>query len=196
MQIQLGIKRFDSPLSPHDASEEARRLLFEMLTESGLPTAISLKKDKNGRPYADHPSEARIFDFNLSHAGNYVACALAIAEQAGEAPRVGVDVEIPHPRMSKERLAERFFSASERERLEKRAYCDSDFLDIWTKKEAYLKYTGTGLSGGMRETDTEHPETLAHAVSLTSYRIPSDPSACVALCLPKGIPAPLEARLR
>ena len=43
----------------------------------------------------------------------------------------------------REKIAERFFT--EKELTD--AIDDESFLDIWVKKEAYVKFTGEGLSG-------------------------------------------------
>jgi len=74
-------------------------------------------------------------NFNISHAGDYVACVVA------DKP-VGIDIEVMKPIELK--IAERFFTSDEF------AYIMAGdktlrFYEIWTKKESYIKWEGKGL---------------------------------------------------
>ncbi len=99
-------------------------------------TAFTLEADPQGKPRV---VEAEGFHFNLSHSGPWVVLAW------GDSP-VGVDVERPRPQAKTEALARRFFTPEEQDyvlcRQEGR---EQRFLEIWTGKESYLKYLGTGL---------------------------------------------------
>jgi len=121
-------------------SEAASRLLDKMLSDAGIYN-YRIERDKNGRPFlATHPN----VDFNYSHSEDIVVCVLSVNEG-----RVGIDVEKNSRRMPEERqkrFIERFFSESE---IESR----DDLISMWTRKEAYLKYIGTGLSEGFKNTD-------------------------------------------
>ena len=78
------------------------------------------------------------FEFNLSHSGNLVICAVS------DKP-VGCDVE--QLRKAPERVAERYFSESEKEYLNQfggEDY-DTEFFRLWTMKESYVKMTGEGM---------------------------------------------------
>ena len=176
MKLLVEVKDLERPLPKKEASRAAYALLSRLLSENRLPSSPILR-DENGRPYIPAPSPRR-FDFNLSHAGRYIAVAIAIAENESEPVRVGIDVEIPHENIRRERLADRFFSENEIERLKKCGYEEKEFLRIWTKKEAYLKFIGTGLSGGMKEADTERADALR--VTLSEYE--TDGNAVVAVC--------------
>lgn len=93
--------------------------------------------DKNqfGRPYLKGYSN---FHFNLSHTNN--AITVAVSDKT-----VGVDIERVRPFDLK--IAERFFSSREAAYVnEKMDESITRFFEIWTKKEAYVKYTGQGLS--------------------------------------------------
>lgn len=197
MQITLGIRIFEIPLTPKDASSEARRLLADMLADAGisLEAPLPLEKDENGRPFLRLPQYRDRIDFNLSHAGSLVVCAIAIAEKATESPRVGVDVETPHKHLSPERIAKRFFHPAELASLKAKDFSEHAFLGIWTKKEAYLKFKGTGLSGGMRNADTTRPEMLDPPARLASYPVKDHPSAHLTLALPLHAPAPKSVRI-
>lgn len=80
--------------------------------------------------------------FNLAHTGGLALCAVA----RGRA--VGVDVESIRPALAEERLAERFFAAREVVTLRNlpRAEQPLAFFRCWTRKEAFLKARGDGLT--------------------------------------------------
>jgi 4'-phosphopantetheinyl transferase len=80
--------------------------------------------------------------FNVSHSG---PVALFAFTRLGE---VGIDVELDDADFARERIAERFFSPAEVSAL--RALPQSlqslAFLTCWTRKEAFIKARGDGLS--------------------------------------------------
>lgn len=70
--------------------------------------------------------------FNLSHSGEYVVCGVSSSS-------LGVDIE--QVRESNELVVRKCFSPSEQEYVK-----DNDtFTKVWTLKESYIKYLGTGL---------------------------------------------------
>ena len=75
--------------------------------------------------------------FNLSHSGDYVVCAVGDGE-------VGADIQkwVPY----KERTAERFFAPTEWKLLQELPASQRTelFYRLWSRKEAYGKYTGQG----------------------------------------------------
>ena len=134
---------------------------------TGLPAAeIDFSYTAHGKPYLE---SARIA-FNVSHSGDLALVAVAAA---GE---VGVDVEQMRPGIEREGI-ERYFSPHEAQvlrglppGLQNRA-----FYNCWTRKEAYLKATGKGLSGRLLDFD----------VSLA----PGEPAALLAHRTHPGEPA-------
>lgn len=89
---------------------------------------------KYGKPFfPDRPN----FHFNLSHSGKYVICA--VSNQS-----VGVDIE--------ERASLNILSLLSALHLKEITLLKQNnnqqalFFDIWTLKESYLKFLGTGLS--------------------------------------------------
>jgi 4'-phosphopantetheinyl transferase len=80
--------------------------------------------------------------FNLSHSGDLALCAVT----RGRA--VGVDVEQLRPVADCEQLAARYFSPEEHAALVQlsAAARSRAFLACWTRKEAYVKARGDGLS--------------------------------------------------
>lgn len=106
------------------------------------PATLALGYQPRGKPFLDQPSSRGDFRFNLSHSGRLVAIALARGRE------VGVDVESIHRLEDWSLLAERIFSS--RELCELRALPKTQqrdaFFNGWTRKEAYLKATGEGLT--------------------------------------------------
>lgn len=74
--------------------------------------------------------------FNLSHTASVAVAALC------EDAAVGVDLELPRAFDAEARIAERFFTASERAEISRHG----DFLALWTRKEARAKCLGVPLS--------------------------------------------------
>lgn len=101
---------------------------------------LEIRTDARGKPHLDHP---HALAFNLSHSGDH--CALAI----GDVAAVGVDIEIV-PAAIRD-LVETVLSADEAIRFAAipAADCPTAFIRAWVAKEAYLKATGDGLSGGL-----------------------------------------------
>ena len=102
--------------------------------------ALEFQFNLHGKPgLRDFPQIA----FNLSHSGQ-----LALVAVARGVGRLGVDVEEVRSDALNEGVAERFFSPGELERLksldgQERAL---GFFRCWTRKEAYLKAIGCGIS--------------------------------------------------
>ena len=106
--------------------------------------------------------QGRPLDFNVSHSGELILIAIT----AGRA--VGVDVERIRTDLDPVSIAMRFFSASEREILASlpRPARYRAFFACWTRKEAYLKAKGVGLSLPLDQFDVsflpdEEPQLLA-----------------------------------
>jgi 4'-phosphopantetheinyl transferase len=99
---------------------------------------------RSGRPSLAPPFDATGLHFNLAHTDGLVVLA------AGRIAQVGVDVEALAKPVRLD-IAKRYFSATEAAALAalppgERAV---RFLRLWTLKEAYLKATGQGVSGGL-----------------------------------------------
>jgi 4'-phosphopantetheinyl transferase len=113
------------------------------------PVAVRFVYNAHGRPELPAELDGTRLRFNLSHSGNVVLYAFASQRQ------VGVDVEQSGRRVDFEALAGRFFSPRENDDLaalpaaERRAA----FFRCWTRKEAFIKATGRGLSYGLKRFD-------------------------------------------
>lgn len=108
-------------------------------------------------------------EFNLAHSGDWALVAIA-----GKA--VGVDVERWDAAVECRDLAEHYFSPAER--LALAALADGDemrqgFFQAWSRKEAYLKATGAGISNGLHHFDVS----LAPGAPAALLGDRSDPAA-------------------
>lgn len=122
------------------AHARMRRILGGLL---GLPAAgLEFALGDRGKPLLPgHPH----LQFNLSHSGSLMALAVT-----GAGP-VGVDVERIDTSHRLDDLVDRYFAPAEGEAFlalppERRPEA---FFEIWTRKEAFIKVTGEGLSRGL-----------------------------------------------
>jgi len=115
-------------------------LLKNLLIEEGYPANIlsQIKLDEFQRPFLNST-----IDFNISHSGDYVICAIA------KNNRVGIDIEKINPLNIPD--FEYILTPDELRKL----LIDKDampaFYKIWTQKEAVIKANGKGL--GINFTD-------------------------------------------
>jgi 4'-phosphopantetheinyl transferase len=104
------------------------------------PLAVDLSTTSEGKPFVAAPAGDGL-EFNLTHSGDMALVAVTTGRP------VGVDVEWLRP-IDVAALAVRYFSAPERTDLAQVAGSPDErlaFFQCWTRKEALLKATGTGL---------------------------------------------------
>lgn len=102
-----------------------------------------------GKPYLHNINN---FEFNISHAGDWVVCAI------DDTP-IGIDVEKIKV-INYSEIAQRFFAKNENRFLKdtsehKKLRC---FFKIWTLKESYIKAVGKGLSIPLKSFDIDISE--------------------------------------
>lgn len=136
-------EKADTLRQPED---KYRCLLGEALLRYALGTdAFTLSQGEYGKPYAAEMPEIH---FNISHSGPWVVLAISQRE-------VGIDIEVIRPDIKTEKLARRHFTPGEQAYVfsgEESQLADR-FFRIWTAKESYLKYLGTGLSRSLQSVD-------------------------------------------
>jgi len=137
--------------------ERARRFRFEHLQQhytiahgalrvllgrylSVAPDRLRFDEGPQGKPQLSDPPAA--LRFNLSHSD-----ALAVVAVAADRD-VGVDIEALRPVPEMEEIAHRYFSDQEAIDLMQSAgdAREQNFFRIWTRKEAFIKAIGEGLS--------------------------------------------------
>jgi len=120
-----------------------------------IPAAeVRFKYLTSGKPELVAEQNPRLLRFNVSHSAGMALIAV------GSEHRLGVDIERIRGDVDTGSLAERFFSARERAGLQ--ALPDhlrvQGFFACWTRKEAFLKATGEGLSFPLADFSvTTHP---------------------------------------
>jgi 4'-phosphopantetheinyl transferase len=122
------------------ACRAAVRRILGLYTERD-PRELAFEISPYGKPRV---CDAGQLQFNVSHSGDLALCAVARTD-------IGIDLEYVRPLDDMLQLAERCFSAEEA-----RAIRDTPppervpaFYRCWTRKEAYVKACGQGLSIGL-----------------------------------------------
>ncbi|MGA8762546.1 MAG: 4'-phosphopantetheinyl transferase superfamily protein [Candidatus Sulfotelmatobacter sp.] len=126
-----------------------RSLLAGYLEKS--PEQLIFGYASHGKPFLRDGGGLR---FNLSH--THGRAALAVVHER----EVGVDVEEIRPQCDARRIAERFFSVQERQSMQGLSgeALDRAFFRGWTRKEAYIKAKGEGLSIPLHQFDVSLAE--------------------------------------
>jgi len=106
---------------------------------------IVIEREGKGKPCFAGLSTAGdqgnpVIHFSLSHSGSWWGCLMA------EEP-VGFDLEVCREKVNYEKIAQRFFTKEECELILAEGL--DAFYDVWVRKEAYVKYLGTGLAEGL-----------------------------------------------
>lgn len=128
--------------------ELTERLIKDILDDVGVENA-EIKRTDSGKPYVDGDD---VF-FSVSHSGNYFVML------TGNLP-VGVDIQ-KETGTDVGAVSRRFFTEEEAAivRSEGRDF----FFKLWTMKEAYAKYLGTGLGKVLGEVDVLNREDVEFA---------------------------------
>jgi len=155
-----------APLLSDDERERASRFRFQgdrvryiagraflrqiLAKYSGLnPEGFCFRYNEYGKPFVhstpplgEREQPGREIEFNLAHSQRLAIYGFA----TGAA--IGVDIEAVRPDIAAEEIAERFFAPKEREILRRlpAETRTSAFFECWTRKEAFIKARGMGLS--------------------------------------------------
>jgi 4'-phosphopantetheinyl transferase len=157
-------RNFEPLLSP-DEKERAARFRFQehrrrFVIARGLlrqvlaayadvqPQALTFTYSEMGKPELSTLHGSSV-GFNVSHSGDIAAFGFALGR------RIGVDVECIRHDVDVDEIPRRFFSQLEQQTLaalEGREKIQG-FFNCWTRKEAYVKAVGSGLSLPLRDFD-------------------------------------------
>jgi 4'-phosphopantetheinyl transferase len=156
-------------------ADRARHLLGRALARTLLaqrtgvaPASLRWVADADGKPALDGPGPA----FNLSHSGDWIACALA-----ADVP-VGVDVQETTPAMARPDDFGRVLGPRERARIDgmpDEAARIAAFARAWARKEALLKAVGVGLQLELDDID------IVDGVDGPRWDAPADARSALAL---------------
>lgn len=104
-----------------------------------------IEKGIHGKPYfREYPQ----IHFNISHSGEYGACALSSVP-------CGLDIQEIRKVRSR-RLLERVLSEEEMKIVQSHENMEREFCRFWTRKESFLKLSGEGITRPMNA--LEEPE--------------------------------------
>ena len=144
-----------------------RSVLRMLLMRYAATTEISLGSNEYGKPHLVHPAGS--LQFNVAHSGDLVL--LGFARGRG----IGVDVEKFRPDFATTDVAERFFAPDEATFLAALPQSERvhGFFNCWTRKEAYIKARGMGLSLPLSSFSVAFGSREAPAL----LRVEGDPSA-------------------
>lgn len=121
----------------------ARGVLREILSRytTLLPDALRFAYTDYGKPFLSQPADTDL-RFNVSHSGEVALYAIT------QRYKLGLDVEQIRPMPDATQVAERFFSEQENKVFHSISpeHKNEAFFNCWTRKEAYIKAIGEGLS--------------------------------------------------
>jgi 4'-phosphopantetheinyl transferase len=165
-----GVEGLQNLLSA-DEAERAARFHFEKhraqytLTRGSLrlllgsylqrtPQEIAFEYSDHGKPSVSGHDNGQKLNFNLSHTEGMAIFGFTRGR------RIGVDIESLRADFQPGEIAERFFSPVERAGLSGILPADRHeiFFRIWTRKEAYIKAIGEGLSHPLHQFDVSLDE--------------------------------------
>src|SRR4051812_44583804 len=108
------------------------------------PSGLQFGSGVQGKPFLLESPASQDIRFNLSHSHELALYSVSVGRE------IGVDIEFirSDPDIDISAIAERFFSLDEREALLKLppSMRKEGFYNCWTRKEAYIKARGEGLS--------------------------------------------------
>lgn len=113
------------------------------------PEEVRFLYGPQGKPALDGEHRESSLRFNASHSGELAVYAFMLDCE------VGIDVELIKDDFATEEIAERFFSAGEIKALSALPMPEkaAAFFETWTRKEAYIKAIGSGLSHPLDQFD-------------------------------------------
>ena len=140
--------RFERDRSRYLVGRGILRVLLASLLDT-TPESLRFDYSPHGKPRLIQPENQSRLDFNLAHSKDCAVFAFAWNRT------LGVDIEAIKPDTPCDELAQNYFSESERAayfalpEAERRAA----FFRLWTRKEAYVKARGEGLTLSLRDFD-------------------------------------------
>jgi len=163
--VAKGEQRWEQILSPDERARAARfhfprdrqyftaarAVLRTILAsyEASDPKELVFRYSDKDKPFLSRRHTGSNVEFNVSHSGDVALLAFARRRE------LGVDVEKVRENFEHEAIARRFFSEQEQRQLAALAPAEryAGFFRCWTRKEAYIKAQGIGLSLPLHQFD-------------------------------------------
>ena len=140
--------------------------------------AVKLEHQESGQPYLSGIPYA----VSISHSGIFWGCALC------DCDKIGFDIQIVEQNREMDSIAKRFFHPAEYAHLYQTQF--SDFFSIWTAKESYVKYLGSGIDENFCRFSTVDQNGLLPAINGAAlYPIECDSSYRIFCCGGKSTPS-------
>lgn len=126
------------------------------------PVSLEFCKDRCGKPRLSVPIEARdsrlwsSLDFNVSHSENILGVAVGLACV------VGIDVEVLDPNLDALSIAEANLEQPDIDLIRSSSIADRAlvFYHIWTRREAFAKMQGHGVTSDHVHCRTDVPSSM------------------------------------
>lgn len=137
-----------------------RQILGRYTNQS--PQDVELKFENLGKPFLADKELNQRFQFNFSNSSDLAICAVTLGQP------IGVDLERVRTMSDMLGLAKRFFADSETKQLLAQpvsAQPDA-FFRLWTRKEAWLKAIGKGLTFPLRDVEVSFDDEDCHVHSI------------------------------
>ncbi|HJB15086.1 MAG TPA: 4'-phosphopantetheinyl transferase superfamily protein [Candidatus Blautia excrementipullorum] len=133
-------------ISAEYENKKMEHMIGEKLLEEGLKKEYGLNlkfepraRGEHGKPFFTLQPKIH---YNISHSGKYVVCIFAGEE-------VGIDIQ-EHKKVNYEHLLRRMVPPSMMGEILEAGEPDKAFYTQWVLREAYIKWTGEGLSRDLR----------------------------------------------
>jgi len=135
------------------------------------PGSFQFEYAEHAKPCLDEDWDGKPVSFNVSHSHNQALIAITLDRN------IGIDIEKIRSDVDFRRLAKRFFSTQESGALDKldETSLPTAFFACWTRKEAFVKALGDGISFGLSEFSVS-TDPGAEQVSLATHWNPSEAS--------------------
>ena len=127
------------------------------------PGDVKLSTEQNGKPVLACSTDSNSLYFNTSHSQSIVLYGFTYLDE------IGVDIEFKRTFKDMMQISERYFSQAENEILINLPEFNraEGFFNCWTRKEAFIKTHGEGLSRSLKSFDVSIlPETEAKLMSV------------------------------
>jgi 4'-phosphopantetheinyl transferase len=133
--------RFQEHRNQFIVARGALRTILGVYLET-QPAGLKFSYGRYGKPALIEGLDADEINFNLSHSGEFMLMAVTRGRE------VGVDIELINQEFATSEVAERFFSRREILSLRRKPeqLQTEAFFNCWTRKEAYIKARGEGLT--------------------------------------------------
>jgi 4'-phosphopantetheinyl transferase len=169
-KMQRDVLRYKYP-TDQKARVLARLMLLKSMKDTGRANLFDRwERDSNNKPFIEGWDA-----FSISHSGELVVLCHAPTP-------IGVDIEKKLPINYIEMLEH--FHPEEQEFIIRSTNGQQSFYTVWTRKEAFLKAVGLGITNGLRAFNCVHESITYQGKEWYFYELPFHPAYSCYLCCP------------